>query len=181
MGARARAEWRVWDLGNGTIMLQKLFNSIPNCKLLPILSSSRLFLSAFHFHQPLKFPGKNLSLKKVCRGKPRQSGDWTGVSFSFGFVLSSSWCVNTNDYTCCWVRNIIPSCSFILRKHCGIMVRSMVSAVKSGSNGQGSRCTRSTELCSWARHFTLTVPLSIQEYTRNKRFYFTTLFFANQS
>ena len=26
MGAWARAGWRVWDLGNGTIMLEKLFN-----------------------------------------------------------------------------------------------------------------------------------------------------------
>ena len=26
MGAWARAGWRVWDLGNGTIMLQKFFN-----------------------------------------------------------------------------------------------------------------------------------------------------------
>ena len=26
MGALARAGWRVWDLGNGTIMLQKLSN-----------------------------------------------------------------------------------------------------------------------------------------------------------
>ena len=26
MGAWARAGWRVWDLRNGTIMLQKLFN-----------------------------------------------------------------------------------------------------------------------------------------------------------
>ena len=57
MGAWARAGWRVWDLGNGTIMLQKLFNSIPNGKLLPNLPSSRLFLSAFHFHQPRKFQG----------------------------------------------------------------------------------------------------------------------------
>ena len=47
-GAWARAGWRVWDLGNGTIMLQKLF--IPNGKLLPNLSSPRLFLSAFLFH-----------------------------------------------------------------------------------------------------------------------------------
>ena len=31
--------------------------SIPNGKLLPNLSSSRLFLSAFHFHLPRKFPG----------------------------------------------------------------------------------------------------------------------------
>ena len=35
-------------------MLQKLFN--PEWKLVPNLSSSRLFLSAFHFHQPRKFP-----------------------------------------------------------------------------------------------------------------------------
>ena len=56
--------------------------SIPNGKLLPNLSSSRLFLSAFHFHQPRKFPGQNLSLKKVCRRKPRQRGDWTGVTWS---------------------------------------------------------------------------------------------------
>ena len=56
--------------------------SIPHGKLLPNLSSSRLFLSAFHFHQPRKFPGQNLSLKKVCRGKPHQRGDWTGVKWS---------------------------------------------------------------------------------------------------
>ena len=56
--------------------------SIPNGKLLPNLSSSLLFLSAFHFHQPRKFPGWNLSLKKFCRGKPRQRGDWTGVKCS---------------------------------------------------------------------------------------------------
>ena len=46
--------------------------SISNGKLLPNLSSSCLFLSAFNFHQPRKFPGYNLSLKKGCRGKPRQ-------------------------------------------------------------------------------------------------------------
>ena len=46
--------------------------SIANGKLLPNLSSSRLFLLAFHFHQRRKFPGQNLSLKKVCRGKLRQ-------------------------------------------------------------------------------------------------------------
>ena len=46
--------------------------SIQNGKLLPNLSSPRLFLSAFHFHQPRKFPGQNLRLKKVSRGKPHQ-------------------------------------------------------------------------------------------------------------
>ena len=33
-----------------------------------------------------------------------------------------------------------------------------------GSSNQGSSLSRSTALCSWARHFTLTVPLSTQVY-----------------
>ena len=36
----------------------------------------------------------------------------------------------------------------------------MVSALDSGLNGPGSSPGRGTALCSWARHFTLTVPLS---------------------
>ena len=40
----------------------------------------------------------------------------------------------------------------------------MVSALDSGSNGQGSSPSRGTALCSWARHVTLTVPLSTQVY-----------------
>ena len=36
----------------------------------------------------------------------------------------------------------------------------MVSALDSGSGGPGSSPGWGTELCSWARHFTLTVPLS---------------------
>ena len=38
--------------------------SILNGKLLPNLSSSRLFLSAFHFHQPRKFPGLELEFEE---------------------------------------------------------------------------------------------------------------------
>ena len=38
----------------------------------------------------------------------------------------------------------------------------MVNALDSGSSGPGSRLGRGTMWCSWARHFTLTVPLSIQ-------------------
>ena len=38
----------------------------------------------------------------------------------------------------------------------------MVSALDSGSNGPGSSPGRGTALCSWARHFTPIVPLSIQ-------------------
>jgi len=40
----------------------------------------------------------------------------------------------------------------------------MVSALVSGSSGLGSSPGREIALCSWARHFTLTVPLSIQMY-----------------
>ena len=40
----------------------------------------------------------------------------------------------------------------------------MVSALDSGSGGPGSSPGRSTALCSWARYFTLIVPLSTQVY-----------------
>ena len=40
----------------------------------------------------------------------------------------------------------------------------MVSALDSGSDGPGSSTGWVIALCSWARHFTLTVPLSTQEY-----------------
>ena len=40
----------------------------------------------------------------------------------------------------------------------------MVSAFVHGSSGPGSSPGRDTVLCSWARHLTLTVPLSTQEY-----------------
>ena len=40
----------------------------------------------------------------------------------------------------------------------------MVSALDSGSGGPGSSPRRGTALCSWARYFTLIVPLSTQVY-----------------
>ena len=40
----------------------------------------------------------------------------------------------------------------------------VVSALDSGSRGLGSSPGRIIVLCSWAKHFTLTVPLSTQEY-----------------
>ena len=40
----------------------------------------------------------------------------------------------------------------------------MVSALDSGSGGPGSSAGRGTALCSWARYFTLIVPLSTQVY-----------------
>ena len=40
----------------------------------------------------------------------------------------------------------------------------MVIALDSGSRGSGSSPGRAIVMCSWARHFTLSVPLSTQEY-----------------
>ena len=40
----------------------------------------------------------------------------------------------------------------------------MVNALDYGSKGPGSSPGRVIALCSWARHLTLTVPLSTQEY-----------------
>ena len=40
----------------------------------------------------------------------------------------------------------------------------VVSALDSGSGGPGSSPGRGTALCSWARYFTLIVPLSTQVY-----------------
>ena len=40
----------------------------------------------------------------------------------------------------------------------------MVSALVPRSSGPGSSPSRANVLCSWARHSTLTVPLSTQEY-----------------
>ena len=59
---------------------------IPNGKLLPNLSSSRLFLSAFHFHQPRKFPGyfRAWVWRKFAAENcvTFQRWDWTGVKWS---------------------------------------------------------------------------------------------------
>ena len=43
----------------------------------------------------------------------------------------------------------------------------MVSALYSGSGGPGSSPGRGTALCSWARYFTLIVPLSTQVYKQH--------------
>ena len=43
----------------------------------------------------------------------------------------------------------------------------MVSALDTGASGPGSNPARDIVLCSWARHFTLTVPLSTQTYIKS--------------
>ena len=40
----------------------------------------------------------------------------------------------------------------------------MVSELDSGARGPSSSPSRDIVLCFWARHFSLTVPLSTQEY-----------------
>ena len=47
---------------------------------------------------------------------------------------------------------------------CGRRSGLVVSALDSGSKGLGSSPGRVIGLCFWERHFTLTVPLSTQEY-----------------
>ena len=60
------------------------------------------------------------------------------------------------------------SCMCWNHKHynseCGSRGVLMVSALDSGSGGPGSCPGRGTALCSWARYFTLIVPLSTQVY-----------------
>ena len=51
-------------------------------------------------------------------------------------------------------------CPHLLGRRGGLMV----SALDSGSGGPGSSPGRGTALCSWARYFTLIVPLSTQVY-----------------
>ena len=57
MGAWARAGWRVWDLGNGTIMLQKLFNPERQITSKSFLLSS--FLIGFSFSPTAEFAAEN--------------------------------------------------------------------------------------------------------------------------
>ena len=56
------------------------------------------------------------------------------------------------------------SCGVLIKRINGRRGRLMVSALDSGSGGPGSSPRRGTALCSWARYFTLIVPLSTQVY-----------------
>ena len=59
-----------------------------------------------------------------------------------------------------WVHLGLFNTAYYLERRGGLMV----SALDSGSGGPGSSPGRGTALCSWARHFTLIVPLSTQVY-----------------
>ena len=58
----------------------------------------------------------------------------------------------------------ISSCVHCKSCTCGRHGGLMVSMLDTGSKGPGSSLDWVIVLCSWARHFTLTVPLSTQEY-----------------
>ena len=69
----------------------------------------------------------------------------------------------------CWGPSVVRACKCSNNIHlilfgCGRLGGLVVSALDSGSRGPGSSPGRVILLCSWARHFTLTVPLSTQEY-----------------
>ena len=55
---------------------------------------------------------------------------------------------------------VVRICCVLCRRRGGLVV----STLYSGSRGPGLSPCRVIVLCSWARHFTLTVPLSTQEY-----------------
>ena len=67
MGAWARAGWRVWDLGNGTIMLQKLSNPEWQITSKSFLLSS--FLIGFSFSPTAEIPRLELEFEESLRRK----------------------------------------------------------------------------------------------------------------
>ena len=73
------------------------------------------------------------------------------MSFSFLSPATRS-CRNSRHFVNCFVE---------VSGRCGGLV---VSTLHSGSRGPGLSPGRAIVLCSWAKLFTLTVPLSIQEY-----------------
>ena len=75
------------------------------------------------------------------------------ITMRIAFIVMSRWLTLCKLLCNCY--NYINS-----GRRCGLVV----SALDSGSRGPGSSPGRVIVLCSWARHFTLTVPLSTQEY-----------------
>jgi len=153
----------------------KFCQSLPNFKDAVVLSRSRTnFCQAWNltdlFIYTPSFEGK-------CQSSVRLLISWSVIwvwflalmllLFLHSLLLYVKIC--TNDHNCSGVQrtDIIPSCFFIFRRYCGLILRLAVSTLKSRSNGLGLSCAQSTALCSWARHFTLIVPVSIQEYTSN--------------
>ena len=81
-------------------------------------------------------------------------------------LLSISRILNAKSQTFSKSLIIFPIFDAKLRKNRKfyLSLKLMVSALDSGSGGPGSTPGRVTALCSWARYFTLIVPLSTQVY-----------------
>ena len=77
MGAWARAGWRVWDLGNGTIMLQKLFNPEWQITSKSFLLSS--FLIGFSFSLTAEISRLELEFEESL---PRKTASKRGLDGS---------------------------------------------------------------------------------------------------
>ena len=78
-GAWARAGWRVWDLGNGTIMLQKLFN--PEWQITSKFFLLSSFLIGFSFSPTAEI--SRFWRKFAAENRVNfQRRDWTGVKWS---------------------------------------------------------------------------------------------------
>ena len=95
----------------------------------------------------------------------------SGVSFAQNFLRSKVHFQNL-EVRCDWSTRLAARFSrrSLGRKDCVTSQKNVcvggylvVSALDSGSRGPGSSHGRVIVLCSWARHFTLTVPLSTQE------------------
>ena len=117
-GAWARAGWRVWDLGNGTIMLQKLFNPEWQITSKSFLLSS--FLIGFSFSPTAeisrlelefeeRLPRKTASIFKEGIGldvkwssQSRKTNFLTWPDLAFGFVHKRSGNEITLLYTRSW-------------------------------------------------------------------------------
>ena len=69
-GAWARAGWRVWDLGNGKILLRKLFNPEWQITSKSFLLSS--FLIGFSFSPTAEISRLELDFEESLRGEPRK-------------------------------------------------------------------------------------------------------------
>ena len=66
----------------------------------------------------------------------------------------------TRSYSCTYVCGYFLLATCRSGRHGGLVV----STLDFGSRGSGLSPGRVIVLCSWAKHFTLTVPLSTQEY-----------------
>ena len=103
----------------------------------------------------------------MCYGKmepisPLQT--WFSVTIHFFLSLTVCLPVCLQSYLSVYINYV----SLLFRQCCGRCDGLMVSVLESRSGGLDSSTGRGTASCSWARHFTLMVPLSTQVATKLK-------------